>query len=228
MTGSTANKGGKNMFKWVAVAAIGVLVVALVVAIVVLIGRNGELNELNTQLDAAEQQVATLQSQMSGLQSNVSSLQNQLTGAQNQVTSLQANVTSANGQISTLQKDAESKQSNIDAQAAQIKTMKYPRFFSSQVELSNWLQKDNTNTLYTSPNAIEKAVMAFTLQIRAARDGYILPVTLPFGGNLDLLTNRAIVGDVMYDVRAWDDFAQRGLNVSPAMPSYPITPESGQ
>ena len=106
--------------------------------------------------------------------------------------------------------------------------MKYPKHFGTIDELANWLQKDNTNTLFTNPTTIQRAQMAFILQIRAARDGYFLTVNIPVAGNLDLISSRAMVGDVIYEVRAWDDFTQRWGTVSPAMPSYPILPDSGQ
>jgi uncharacterized protein YoxC len=214
-----------SMNKWLAVAAIGVLAVALVVVIVVFSNQAGKLNR---DLDEAELRMTTLQGQANSLQSNVTSLQGQLSQEKNTVSSLQADLSSTRGQVSTLQGNVTSQQATISQRDSQIATMKYPRFFNSQIELSNWLQKDNTNTLYANPNAVEKAVMAFVLQIRATRDGYILPVSLPIGGSLEVLSNRAIIGDIMYDVRAWDDFVQRGIAVSPAMPSYPITPESGQ
>jgi hypothetical protein len=152
-----------------------------------------------------------------------------LTAAQTKATSdLAAAKAASDAQISALQKDISSRQSTIDSQAAQIKTMSYPHHFSSVDELTSWLQKDNINTLYANPTAVQKAQMAFMLQIRAARAGYILTVNVPLAGGLDLITNRAIVGDVVYEVRAADDFVQRWGSISPAMPPYPIPADSGQ
>jgi outer membrane murein-binding lipoprotein Lpp len=213
------------MNKWLAVAVFGVLLIALVIVIVVF---TGQTSDLNAKLDSAEQQVASLQGQVSTLQGNVSSVQSQLTAAQTQATSLQANLTNATGQVSTLQRDAETKQATITSQAAQLNTMKYPRHFATVDELTNWLQRDNTNTLFTNPTTVQRAQMALVLQVKAARDGFLMTVNLPIAGNLELVTNRAMVGDVIYEVRPWDDFAQRWGTISPALPSHPITPESGQ
>lgn len=213
------------MGKWLAIAGIGVLLIALVVVIIVF---TGQTSDLNTKLEAAEAEASSLEGQVGTLQGQVGTLQGQLNTSQGQASSLQKSLTDANGQVSVLQKDVASKQSTIDTQTGQIKTMRYPRHFASVDELANWLQKDNTNTMYTNPTAIQKAQMSFVLQIRAARDGFFLTSNVPVAGNLELITNRALVGDVIYEIRAWDDFAQRWGTISPAMPSYPITPESGQ
>ena len=217
-----------NTFK-MATITLGVLVIAAVVVIAVMASQNGKAN---ADLKDSQQQVASLESQVSSLQNNLSSTQTQLTAATTAqakaASDLAAAKAASDTQISALQKDISSKQSTIDSQAAQIKTMSYPRHFSSVDELTSWLQKDNTNTLYTNPTAVQKAQMAFILQIRAARAGYIMTVNIPLAGGLDLITNRALVGDVIYEVRAADDFVQRWGSISPAMPPYPIPPDSGQ
>ena len=225
MSESNVKTGGKNMNRWIAVSAIGILLVVLVVVIVVF---NGKVGNLNDDLKASEAQVATLQSQVNGLQSERTDLQGKLTSSQNNLTSRDASLATANTQIAALKTDVDSKQGTITAQAAEIKKMKYPKHFNTIDELANWLQKDNTNTLFANPSAIQKAQLAFVLQIRAAREGYFLSTNMPVAGNLDLIVNRALVGDVIYEIRAWDDFTQRWGTVSPAMPSYPILPDSGQ
>jgi hypothetical protein len=37
-----------------------------------------------------------------------------------------------------------------------------------------------------------------------------------------------VIGDVVYSIRGTDDFVERWGIVSPAPPSYPIIPDSGQ
>jgi len=214
----------KSMTKWLATAIIAVLVIAIVVVIIIFTQQSGNLNR---DLDNANTQVATLQGKVTNLQSDVSSLQAQLTQEKAKTQQLEGDIRESEGQVALLQRDVASKQSTVDSQAATIKTMKYPRHFSTPEELANWLQKDNTNTLYPNPTVAQKMLLALTLQIHAARDGYIICTNLPTGGLLDLVTNRAVVGDVIYEIRPWDDFAQKWNNI-PAIPSYPITPESGQ
>ena len=213
---------GSSMTKWLAIVVIAVLVIAIVVTTVLLTQQAGRLNR---DLDEAEAQVTTLQGQASSLQSSVSSLQTQLAQEQSKVASLQTGLNNANSQIDALNKDVASKQSTIGSQADQIETMKYPRHFTTSVELRNWLQKDDTNTKYAG---LGGAQLSFILQIRAARDGFLLPVRLPIGGTLDYINNMAVIGDEVYSVRASDDFVERWITISPALPTYPILPESGQ
>jgi len=214
----------KSMTKWLAIAVMAVLVVAIVIITIVLAQKIGNLNR---ELDDANTQVTALQSKVTGLQSDVTSLQAQLTQEKARTQQLSNDLVEAGNQVASLQKDVASKQSTIDTQNTTIKTMKYPRHFSTPEELANWLQKDNTDTLYPNPTLAQKMLLALTLQIHAARDGYIICTNLPTGGQLDLVTNRAVVGDVIYEIRPWDDFAQKWNNI-PAIPSYPIPPESGQ
>ncbi len=218
--------GGSGNILKVATIVLGVLVVAAIVVIAVMASQKSTTDK---QLKDSQQQVTSLQAQVSGLQTNLSSTQSQLSAAQAKaVTDLAAAKAASDAQIAALQKNASSLQSTIDAQAAKIKTMTYPRHFASVDELTTWLQKDDTNTLYPNPTAVQKAQMAFILQVKAARDGYLMTVNIPLGGGLDLITNRAIVGDIVYEVRASDDFVQRWGSISPALPPYPISPDSGK
>ncbi len=226
---SKSNGGSGNTFK-VATIALGVLVVAGIVVIAVMASQKSATDK---KLNDSQQQAASLQAQVSSLQTNLKTTQDQLSAAQTKIGSLQTDLTTttatANAKIDALNKDVSSKQSTIDSQAAQIKTMRYPRNFSTIDELTNWLQKNNIVTWDPlTLTAVQRVQMAFALEIKASRDGYLLPVVLPMFGNLDYMTNRAVVGDTVYEVRAWDSFAQVGGRVTPAVPSYPIPPDSGK
>ena len=217
-------KGG-NPFKIVSIV-LGVLVVAAVVVIGILASQN---SNTKAELTEVEQQLSGLQSELSGVRSTLSSTQSKLTAAETKSTTLQADLTAATARIETMSKDVSSKQSTIDAQAAQIKKMMYPHNFSTVDELTGWLQKNNPVTWDPlALTAVQRVQMTFALQIKAARDGYLMPAVLPMFGNLDWMTNRTVVGDIIYEVRAWDSFAQIGGRVTPAVPSYPIPPESGK
>jgi len=211
------NKTSQPMNKWIPISIIAVLVVALAIT-ATLMGM--KISKLNGQINDADTKISGLQSQVNSLQANVSSLQTQLKQAQDIAASLQSSLDKANSQIGTLT-------STNSNQAAQIKTMTYPRNFTSIDELTNWLQKANPIPVGVDPStltSLQKAQMALALEVKASRDGYILPAILPLLGNLDQMTNRAIVGDFIYEVRAWDNFAQIGGRAVPAMPSYPIPP----
>jgi hypothetical protein len=206
---------------------IAVVLVAVIVVLAVLLGNK------NSKLTDTETQVKSLQSQVSSLETTKSSLQTQLSQAQTKNTSLQSELDTTkqqtSEQIEQLSKGLSDAQKTIASQADSIKTMKYPRNFSTIDELTNWLQKNNPVTW--NPNTltpIQRAEMAFALEVKAARDGYLMPVILPLYGNLDYLTNRTIVGDVTYEIKSWDGTVQIGGRITPALPSYPITPESGK
>jgi uncharacterized protein YoxC len=202
---------------------LGALAVLLAVAVIIV---NTQLSGTKTKLKDSEQQVASLQGQVSGIQGNVSSLNTKLADQEKaSAKSLQDSVAAAAAREVALKKDVDSKQATIAAQAAELKTMKYPRHFSSLIELTNWLQKDDANTRYAGLGGPQ---LAFILQIRASRDGYLLPVRLPLAGSLEYITNMAVIGDVVYSIRGTDDFVERWGIVSPAPPSYPIIPDSGQ
>ncbi len=201
---------------------LGVLSVALVVAVIILAT---QLSGTKSKLEDSEQQVTSVQGQVTSLQGNVSSLQNQLNQEKATTKSVQDSLATANTQVASLQKDVDSKLGTIAAQAAELKTMKYPRHFTSLIELTNWLQKDDTNTRYAGLGGPQ---MAFILEIRAARDGFLLPVRLPLAGGLEYITNLAVISDVVYSVRGTDDFVERWGIISPAPASYPILPDSGQ
>lgn len=218
--------GKQNNLFGILTIVLGVLVVAAIVVVAVLASQNGKTN---TKLTETQQQVASLQSQTSSLQTNLKSTQDELAALKTKSAADLATAKAASdtqiAQIDSLQKDISSKQSNIDSQAARIKTMSYPRNFATIDELTNWLQKNNPVTwdplTLTAPQRVQ---MTFALEIKATRDGYLLPVVLPMFGNLDYMTNRAVVGDIIYEVRAWDSFVQIGGRVTPAVPSYPIPP----
>ncbi len=214
------------MNKWIPISVIGVLVIAIVL-IAVLMGM--QISNANKKADAANAQVATLQAQVSSLQGNVSSLQGQLSTAQSQLKTAQDQGAALKTSLDAANKQVSDQTATINSQAAQIKTMSYPRHFASVTELTNWLQKDDTDKLFGSIpplqlTPLQKAQMALVLQIKAARDGFIITTNLPLLGGLDTITNRALVGDTVYTVRAYDDFVEHISSISPALPSYPIPP----
>jgi hypothetical protein len=220
----TNEKTGQNksMTKWITIGVAVVVIVALAVTTIILAVKNSSLNK---DLNDTKAQLTTVQGQANTLQSNVSSLQTQLNQEQAKSKTLQTSLDTANTEIINLNKTAASNLATISSQASEIKTMRYPRHFNSAIELTNWLQADDTNTRYAG---LSSSQISFILEVRAARAGYLLPVRLPIGGTLDYITNMAIIGDSVYSVRGTDDFVEKLMTISPVPASYPITPESGQ
>jgi valyl-tRNA synthetase len=206
---------------------LAVVLIAVIIVLAVMLGNK------SSKLADSEAQVTSLQADVSALKTDKSSLQTQLAQSQTKNTSLQTELDTTNEQtskqIESLNKTIDADQKTITSQTDTIQTMKYSHNFSTVDELTSWLQKNNPVTW--DPNtltAIQRAEMALSLEVKAARDGYIMPAILPLFGNVDWMTNRTIVGDVVYEIKAWDGTVQIGGRVTPTLPSYPITPESGK
>jgi len=203
--------------KWLAILVIAILVIGIVVTAVVLTQQNGRLS---SELDDAKVQIAALRSEVSSLENNVSALQTKLADSENKASALQTSLDAANTHSAALADTIKSLQSTISAQANELNKVKYPRHFGSLAELTNWLQKDDTNLKYPTVSLTERA---YILQVKAAQDGYLLPVRMPVVvlGLTELDTNFAVIGDIIYAVRASDDSVIRWAS-TPALPSYPI------
>ena len=205
------------MNKWIAVPVIAVLVIAIIVVAVIMTQQIGSLND---DLDSAKVQIAALRTEVSSLESNVSSLQAGLAESENKASGLQASLDSANAHSAALEDTIRLLQSTISTQGDELKKLKYPRHFTSLAELTNWLQKDDTNTKYPGLTPLQRG---YILQVKALQDDYLLPVRMPVValGLTELDTNFAVVGDLFYTVRAGDDSVER-WSTAPALPSYPI------
>jgi hypothetical protein len=226
---SEFTSGGKPSMKksFYIGGTLAVVLIAVIIVLAVMLGNK------SSKLADSEAQVTSLQTDVSALKTDKSSLQTQLAQSQTKNTSLQSELDTTKEQtgkqIEQLNKSLTDAQATVNSQSATIKTMKYQHNFSTVDELTSWLQKNNPVTW--DPNtltAIQRAEMALSLEVKAARDGYIMPAILPLFGNVDWMTNRTIVGDVVYEIKAWDGTVQIGGRVTPTLPSYPITPESGQ
>jgi len=208
------------MNKWIAIPVIAVLVIGIVVVAVIMTQRIGKLND---ELSDAKVEIAALMSQVSNLEKSVSSLQGKLGDSENKASALQADLNAANTHSAALEDTIKSLQSSISTQAGELKKIKYPRHFASLAELTNWLQKDDTNLKYSGVTPLQ---LGYILQVKALQDGYLLPARTPVVavGLTELDTNLAIIGDTIYAVRASNDSVERWAP-APALPSYPIPAE---
>ncbi len=130
---------------------------------------------------------------------------NKLTEAESEIVALEGNV---------------SAQRNINSSLTEeLKTVKDPRHFESVTELVGWLDQDDTDTKYKDGS---DAQIAFILQVRALRDGYLLPAIPLRVNNTPTWRNMAIIGDGVYWINALDDNTRRrSFNVDP-IPSHPL------
>ncbi len=207
------DKGGKIMNKQISIVVIAVLVIGLIVTGVFLAQKSTSLTEAEARISALQGTVSTLQSNVSG---NVSSLQKSLVDSQATVSTLQNDLQAANVVVSRLQADIKAQQDLNSTLSTQLKTMQYPKNFASLAELTGWLQKDDTNTRYASVLPMQRA---FILEVMAARDGYLLPVRVPLGATTDYIINAAVIGDVVWSVKASDDLVDRLGDILPTIPT---------
>ncbi len=208
------------MKKGLAVLVIAVLVIGIIVIAVLLGQTSGRLAEAKSRIDVLSDNVSTLEDNVSSLQRNVSTLQTNLAASETKVSSLQTNLNKATADINGLQMNLKTQQDNNSALSAELQKIKYPKHFTLLSELTDWLQKDDTNTKYSGITPMERA---FILEAKAVQDGYLLPVRLPMGGTTQYVYNTAILNDVIYNVRATDDFVETWGQIQP-QPTRPITP----
>ncbi|MGA3093922.1 MAG: tetratricopeptide repeat protein [Dehalococcoidales bacterium] len=205
-------------------------------------GLTANVTSLEGQLTTEKANVATLQTQLTAANGQVTSLTADLATANGKVTSLTADLATANGKVTSLTSDlatanakVTSTQASLDkansdlaaalitntTQAATLKTVQDPRHFDTLAELTAWLAKDDTNTnpAYASYSGYSKA---FILQVKALRDGYILPACLDWDSSYIYSWNVAVVGGIVYSIDPTTDVLTQGPTFGSPPPSHPL------
>lgn len=188
-------------------------IIAVLVAGVMIAGSScvGEAIRLRDELEDAQSQIATLEQNVSSLEGEVSSLQASLSDSGASVSSLEAELESAQNAL-TAQQDANS------ALAEEMKTVKDPEHFESLAELTDWLYQDDTDEIYGYEDPL---IVAYILQVRALRDGYLLPVDIDVVDGNNYISNCVVIGDSIYWVDAASDDIDWANYVEP-IPSHPL------
>ena len=180
-----------------------------------------EVTRLDGELTAAEAQVSTLEADLAAAEGQVSTLEADLAAAETQVSTLEADLAAAEGQVSTLEAELADAEAQVATLAEELQTVKDPRHFASLQELEAWLAQDDTDTAYPFAGPFEQA---FILQVRALRDGYLLPVyfeDLDYDFLVEMSGNFAYIGDEIYYVDPAVDFIVLWAFVD-AIPSHPL------
>ena len=88
-------------------------------------------------------------------------------------------------------------------------------------ELTQWLAQDDTNTnpAYASLSSYSRA---FVLQVKALRDGYLLPACLDWDAMYIYSWNAAVVDGAVVSVNVDTDAVTVGPAFSSAPPSHPL------
>jgi septal ring factor EnvC (AmiA/AmiB activator) len=190
----------------------------------------GEVSTLETELAAAEGEVLILEADLAAAEGEISTLETELVAAEAQVSTLATELAAAETQVSTLEADLESAQSALQAQqdinselSEDLAAVQDPRHFESLEELGAWLAQDDTDTDIRLA-AVPSWERIFILQVRALRDGYLLPANFEdWDGDLivDFWGNLAYIGDDIYWVWAVDDSIFLWAIDMPPVPLHP-------
>jgi septal ring factor EnvC (AmiA/AmiB activator) len=193
------------------------------------------VTSLQTQLVAEKANVATLQTQLittksdlTASQAKVTSLTVDLATANAKVTSLISDLATANAKVTSTQASLD--KANLDlatavatnaTQSATLKKVQDPKHFDTLAELTAWLTKDDTNTnpTYASYSGYSKA---FILQVKALRDGYLLPACLDWDSSFIYSWNVAVIGGTVYSIDSTTDALTQGPTFATAPPSHPL------
>ncbi len=134
---------------------------------------------------------------------------------------LEDELEAAQAEVTSLQDELAAAQAETAALTDELILIKDPRHFNSLNELLNWLDEDDTDTAYGSATQIE---LMYILQVKALRDGYILPVffqDIDCDGYYDIYGNIAYIGNSLYFVDPQDDSTEDWIN-GPTVPSPPL------
>ena len=206
------------MNKRIAIPIIGVLVCGLIAA--ACSGAN--------ELTDAQDEIAGLQGDVSGLEAGLADSEAEVSALGTELTVSKAELVDSAARVATLEVELDQATSAAQTQqslnltlAEELKKVKGPRHFESVTELEAWLAQDNTDTR-TRWESMPLRERAFVLQVRALRDGYLLPAWF-FDPELTFVGNLAYIGAEIWWVWPDDDLIELMVDVVPPIPSRPLS-----
>ncbi len=181
-----------------------------------LIAANTKATSLTTALVAADTKATSLTTDLAAANIKATSLTTDLTAANTRITTLITDLTAANTRISTLITD-------LATANATYRKVASPRHFLSVQELTDWLAKDDTNnnTTYAGLRNSEKA---YILQIKALRDGLLLPASLTWLNGVVYNENIAIIGGTSIGASYSVDVATDRIGLKASVTPYSTYP----
>ena len=203
--------------KWIAILVIAVLAIALIGSGYFLWQQTNNLEQAKAEIVVLEDNVSTLKGNVSTLEGDVATLETKLADSEATVSSLEADLETANAEIEDLQADVSTQRNINSSLSAELKKVEDPRHFESLAELTDWLHDDDADTKYADEGVSQRC---FILQVRALRDGYLLPVSFYVEGGQSYITNKAVIGDAVYYVYL-NDTIEREASINP-LPSHPL------
>lgn len=230
------------MNKRIAIPVVAVLVAGMILVSGCVAGQQtDELKDALAEIVALEAQAATLRDNISTLEGNISTLEGNISEFQGDVSTLEAELVAAAASVASLQTDLQTADAEIAKLRGDIETqqnlnlalseeldkIKAPRHFESPSQLMAWLQQDDTDTKYA---AEDWANLPYILQLRALKDGYLLPAT-PYvqNGTLYLKNSAYVAGSTEYASSIWYVYADTDeivfLHFVQSLPSTPLPSE---
>jgi chromosome segregation ATPase len=175
---------------------------------------NAKVLSLGADLASANSKAAALQASLDKLNTDLSAANSNLSKVNNDLVQAKSDLAKANTDLS-------SQKAINTALTTQLNRIMDPRHFDSEEELTAWLAKDDTNTnpAYASLGLAEKA---YVLQVKALRDGYLLPVSLDADNQYVYSWNTAVIGGAIYIVSAGNDSVTALASFGIAIPSHPL------
>lgn len=199
----------------------GILLIGLIIFGALYGASANNLNKANNRIAALKTDVSRLEVQLAAETASAAALQVNLTKTESDLTAANAAVTATQANLDKASSDLAAAVLSNTAQAASLKKVQDPRHFDTVSELTGWLAKDDTNTnpAYASLSSYSKA---FILQVRALRDGYLLPACLDWDASYIYTWNAAVVGGNVYSIDPTTDVLTKGPAFSGAPPSHPL------
>jgi len=217
---------GAKMNKWIAIPIIGIMAVGFTITGVFY------LQDTN-KLDDAQNAITNLQGDVSDLKGDLAAAERNLTASEVTSLTLQEELLDSTTRVTTLETELDEGNSAIQTQlslnlalSGELEKVQNPRHFETLDELEAWLAQDDTDTKVRW-QSLPPEQKVFILQVRALRDGYLLPAwfeDFDFDNIIDFVGNLAYIGDEIYYVWPFDDSVAEFAFVPP-IPSHPLPSE---
>ena len=158
------------------------------------------------------------QTEAISLKAERDTLNNELQGVKSTLAATTAKENELKAEIEKLKADVAAQRTINLSTTDDLKNISSPRHFESLTELNDWLRKDKTDTEYGSENL---GNISFILQIKAMRDGYLLPAWVYTDDEYIYFGNSAFIEDETYNVYAYDDSIEF-YDYGPVLSSRPL------
>ena len=213
------------MNKSIAISIIAVLAIAVIAVGYLYIQQTNKLTEAESEIVALQSNVSTLEENLANSETEASNLKAELADTEAKMSVLESDLQTAQTELETANNEVEKLRADVAAQQKinssltdEVKNITHPRHFESLTELTDWLRQDDTDIEYAGEDFVS---MSYILQVKALRDGYLLPVNIDDEPDGLFYSNAAMIEDELHWVWADNDYTEFVAYVQP-LPSRPI------